>query len=126
MRQIVQARDEWKDKTVDTLTKLCLLYEEGRRVALQVQVADFMELRWRVKELEGELEKKRLQLQTLPGLVLENATLQSKVERMRTATTPIQSEWDGFFMVKDEIRTLYNKTKGVVTEVKNLKQREIE
>lgn len=39
-----------------------LFYEESRKVAAPVQVADVVELRRRVTELERELKEKELQL----------------------------------------------------------------
>lgn len=111
---------------MDTLTKPCLFHREDGKVVALGQAADLVELRWRVIELEEELEMKRLQLQTSEGLVEENATLQSKAERMRTATTHIQSESDAVFMLMDKIWGLFNKKKGVVTKVKNLKQRDLD
>lgn len=73
---------------------------------MPAQVTDVLELRWRVTELEGELEEKKLQLQTLTGLAEKIATLQSKVKGMRSATTCLQSEGDAVFMMMDEIRAL--------------------
>lgn len=43
MRQIVKGRNEWKDGTVEALTKLRLLHEEGRKVNAPVQVVDIVE-----------------------------------------------------------------------------------
>lgn len=71
----MKGRDERKDKSVDKLTKLPLLYEKGRKRAAPAQVVHVVELRWRVTKLEGELEEKELQLQTLTGLEEKRETL---------------------------------------------------
>lgn len=66
-RQIVKARDERKGKTADKRTKLHLLYKEGQKVAASAQAADVVELSRRRTKFDWELEKKKLQMQTLPG-----------------------------------------------------------
>lgn len=125
-RQIGRARDERKGKTVEQLTKLRVLYKEGQKVAALAQAADVAELRRRVTWLEGDLEAKILPLKTLPGLAEENATLRLKVERMRTATTHLQSESHAVFMVTDQIRVLCDNMEGAMTEETNPKQQELE
>lgn len=67
-RQIVNAQDEWKYETLETLTILPRLYKDGRKVAALVQVADVAKQRQRKTAPEGKIEEKRLRLQTLPGL----------------------------------------------------------
>lgn len=49
---IVVARDERKDKTADTRTKLRLLYEENQKVAALVLAAGILGLRQQVPEFE--------------------------------------------------------------------------
>lgn len=93
-------------------------------MAAPAQVANVLELRWRVTELGRELGEKKLQLQTILGLATEKATLRSKGEMMRTVTTHLQSENDVVLMLMDAIKAFCEKTKGVVTAVTNLKQRE--
>lgn len=66
-RQIVKARDERKDKMVNTITQLCLLYEEGRKVSASAQAAEALEFSRKVTKLEGKHGEKELQLQTPPG-----------------------------------------------------------
>lgn len=60
IREIAKSGDERKDKSVETFTKLHLLYEKARKVAPPVQVANVVELRWKVNEFKGELEEKGL------------------------------------------------------------------
>lgn len=45
---------------------------------------------------------------------------------MRTETTRLKSESDAVCMVMDEIWALFNKTRGVVMAVTNLKKSELE
>lgn len=106
---IANVRGEAKDKTAESLTKLRLFYKEGQKVAALTQVAHVVKLRWMVTELEEVPEEKELQLHTLPSLPEGNTTLRSKVERMRTATSPLQSGSNVVFIVMDEIRALRDK-----------------
>lgn len=46
----MNARDERKDKTEETITEARLLYEEGRNVVAPAQALDVEELRWRETE----------------------------------------------------------------------------
>lgn len=47
----MKARGERNDKMADTLIKLPILYQEGRKGVAQAQVAEVVELRWNVTEL---------------------------------------------------------------------------
>lgn len=91
-------------------------------MAAPAQLVDFVDLKRRVTDLDGALEKKELLLQMRPGLDDENAAMRSQVERMRSTETILQLECDVVLMVMDEFRTLRDKTKNVVTEMKNLKK----
>lgn len=55
-------RDEQTDKTVDALTRLCLLHEESLKLTVPVNVLNVVELRLRLTELDEKLEEKELQL----------------------------------------------------------------
>lgn len=125
-RHIVKACDERKDNKVDTLIKLSLLYEEDRKGATSAQVADVVELMRKVTELEKELGEKGLLLQTLLSFDDKKATLPSKVEKMRTATTQLQLETDAVPIVKNDISELHGKAKDVVAEGTALKRLERE
>lgn len=118
----VSSAFERKEKTVDLHTKLCLLYEGGLRVVLPVQVALVVELSRRVTELGGKFDGKELQLQVLSCLAEEKAFLRSKVTRVRTAMTGLQSESDAVVMVMDKIRPFSTKTKDVGKKIKNLRK----
>lgn len=63
-----------KDKTVETLSKLIILYS-GRKMAVPAQNANVVERRRRVTELDRDLDEKELQLPTLLDLDQKNATL---------------------------------------------------
>lgn len=75
IRKILKAQDEREKRTVDTITKLCLLYEKCGKMAAPAQMADVLELWRRVTILKGVLEKKKRQLQKLPSLAEKNAVL---------------------------------------------------
>lgn len=60
-------------------------------------------------------------MKSLLGLADKNATTLFKVEWMHMAKTLLQSESDAVLMMMDEIQALRDKSKGVVTEVENLK-----
>lgn len=72
-----------------------------------------------------ELEKKKMQLEMLLGLAEEKSTLRSKLERMCTSRTSLQSESGAIFMVMDKTRALCNKRKSVVREVPTLNKRSL-
>lgn len=112
--------------TVDLLTRLRPLYEEDRKAAAPTQVSDIVEPRRRVTEWKEELERKDgAAVADVARLAEKNATLRSKVERMRTVTTHLQSESSAVFKVMNEILSLCHKTNGAMTEVMNLKQWEL-
>lgn len=65
-------------------------------------------------------------MQRLPGLAKENATLQLKVEKMRSTTTQLQSENEAIFVVTEERKMLRNQTRMVVINVTALKKHNLE
>lgn len=59
----------------DTLVKLRNIYDERRKVTVEVHGAEYGDLRERVTSFTNDLESKRLELQTMSELVAEAGRL---------------------------------------------------
>lgn len=77
--RVVKPREDHKDRAVDTSVKLRSICDEGRRVIVEAYVAEWIDFRERVVSLTNYLESKRLELQTILGLVMKAARLRKQI-----------------------------------------------
>lgn len=95
LRRIVEAPEDKKGKPVETLVELRELFDQGRIVAVLTHPAELAKLRAKIVSLKNDLEFKKLELQTFPGLFKEVARLGEEVKKVRTEAlafnVPLQS-----------------------------------
>lgn len=71
IRCVVRARKDLKDKAAGTLMRLRKIHDDGRKDTVETHVAEWSDRRERVASLRNDLQRKSLELQSMPSLVTE-------------------------------------------------------
>lgn len=123
---IVKAGDESNSKHTDTLTKLHLLFEEGRKVAAPALHAGSSRDQNRILDREIALETKELELQTFLGLAAKNAKLRSETSRLRNSVKMLSRDSETVLPIREDVRDLKTVAQDVRSQAEALEKQNLE
>lgn len=123
---IVKSGDEPNANHADTLTKLLLLFKEGRNISAPPFAAGLFHDQDRILKHENALEVNELELQTLLGLAEEYAKVCSDISRLWNSVKMLSRESSTVQLVRENVRDSQTLSRDVRTKVDALKKQNAE